>query len=87
MTDIVELLREKVVKFSYYKNDGTLRIAYGTLNSDVIDVYAPAFSGKRRDSDRQTQTVPYFDIVANAWRSFRPDRLVDIDEDYGDCDD
>ena len=85
--NFVDLLRENVLKFSYWKTDGSLRVAYGTLNGDVIANYAPPSKGKRKrtsNNERNNSTVTYFDIEASDWRSFREDRFNDIDLDYGD---
>ena len=62
-----EALRKGVVKFSYFKKDGTIRDARGTLCMTLIPdekhpkgaCLTPVFS-----------TINYFDLAKGEWRSF-----------------
>ena len=69
-----ELMRQEVVRFSYYKNDDTLRIAYGTLRTDLIP------EDKRpKDSNNANlcfSRFTYFDLERNEWRSFKINNLL-----------
>lgn len=69
MKEITELLKEGVVKFTYTKRDGTLRVAYGTLYSSAIKnlefksplkKYVPATTGN----------LAYYDLEKKNWRCF-----------------
>ena len=63
-----EWLRKGVVTFSYWKKDGTIREAKGTLN----DLFIPL--DKRPHMDLQHEpnysAVAYFDLDKQEWRSF-----------------
>jgi len=64
-------MTQKIVKFYYQKVDGSLREAYGTLNSSLI----PAIAGT--DDRKRNDTVQvYFDTEKSEWRSFKKANLV-----------
>ena len=53
------------VNFSYFKKDGGLRSAVGTLNENLIpDAFKPKDS-----SLNNGENLKYFDLEKNAWRS------------------
>lgn len=63
-----EWLKEGIVTFSYWKNDGSIREAKGTLNALLI----PA-DKKPKGSVLATphyEAVAYFDLDKQEWRSF-----------------
>lgn len=83
MKTIVEELKEKLksgekVGFTYTKRNGETRHAYGTKNLDVVkdidENAVPSGTGTPKDG-----VISYFDLDKNAWRSFREDSLVSID--------
>lgn len=55
------------VRFSFYKVDGSVRQAVGTLSIDYD------FKGK---SVEQYKTMPYYDCEALGWRSFKLENLI-----------
>ena len=61
-------LRTGVFRFSYFKEDGSIREAVGTLNLDYIP------EDKRPKGTRKGKvnyaTFPYYDLDRCAWRSF-----------------
>ena len=61
-------LRTGVFRFSYFKEDGSIREAVGTLNLDYIP------EDKRPKGTRKGKvnyaTFPYHDLDRCAWRSF-----------------
>ena len=59
----------RIVKFYFQKVDGTIREAYGTLNSRLV----PQTGGNRRKND--TIQV-YYDTERQEWRSFKKANLV-----------
>ena len=65
------------VSFSYFKKDGTLRNAIGTLNERLIPE-----SVRPKDSSTNTgDNLKYYDLEKNAWRSLCIDcSLVQIFE-------
>ena len=71
--DLKQELRKREVKFSYWKKDGSVREARGTLNSEIY--------GKDNEPSGSGQVVPenqvrYFDIGAQGWRSFLAENLI-----------
>jgi len=71
--DIVSVLNEKVTDFSYKKADGELRQAKGTrMLSEVPAEKLP----KSEDSKENAQTVRYYDMNSDGWRSFRVENFV-----------
>lgn len=69
-----------VVHFRYDKKNGEDRMAYGTRSRDIINRHGGDPKGEQREG--QPSTFNYFDIIRGAWRSFRPENLVSIDENY-----
>lgn len=63
-------MKQGIVSFAYEKADGTLRKAKGTLN--VLREIA------RKAGTPKTGSFPYFDIEAQAFRSFKIENLVVI---------
>lgn len=59
-----------VVKFAYEKLDGTLRVAYGTLQD--ID------SKVKGTHPSSIKTFNYYDVEAEAFRCFRVENLVTV---------
>lgn len=68
---LTKRMRAGVVLFAYEKADGSLRKASGTLH-DV----AATVKGTGRPDDGQT--VKYYDVEADGWRSFKVENLVTI---------
>ena len=61
-------LRHGVLRFRYIKTDATIRIAYGTVNLDLIPTAKRPKGTLTQDS---YTTIRSFDLVRNEWRSFR----------------
>jgi len=65
------------VRFSYFKKDGTLRNATGTLNEHLI----PGEMMPKDSSTNNGENLKYYDLEKNAWRSIQIDcSLVQIFE-------
>lgn len=73
MKDIATLLTERVVRFSFRKNDGTIRKAVGTLMKSMT----PQTKGGGRPTPEHLQL--YFDVEKKAWRSFNKNNLIEIE--------
>lgn len=76
---LVEQLKKKlrsgqIVKFAYLKNNGEVRIAYGTTHSDFIRDKVCGW-GESREC---YATTAYFDLEKAAWRSFRWENLIAV---------
>lgn len=66
---------ENPVKFSYKKKNGEIRTATGTLNVNVMgEENAP--SGKL-DSYNE-DTIRYYDLNSNGWRSFLVENFIEF---------
>lgn len=70
-------LKEGFVKFSYYKTDGTLRIAIGTKNMPFIEEIK-AMPSKDDKRDANPNLCTYYDLTRSAWRCFRKELFDDI---------
>lgn len=57
-----------IVKFAYYKVDGSIRTAWGTLKESIL----PATSG-RKSSDK---VVTYYDTEKREYRCFKPINII-----------
>ncbi len=75
-------LVEGIVHFSFRKNDGSVRSAYGTLDGDIICAHVGEKSGGSRYDYRNQGLVCYFDLVKNDWRCFSAARILTVDADY-----
>jgi len=76
-------LRTGIWRFSYFKKDGTLREAYGTLSAD----YIPTDRLPKNDSAEKgltADTFVYYDIQAQGWRSFCLDNFIGFVEEMND---
>jgi len=62
---------ERICKFVFQKVAGTIRIAYGTLKSDIV----PA-AGDGRKPNPTIQV--YYDTEKAAWRCFKRAQLLEI---------
>lgn len=75
-----ELMRVSVVSFSYRKVDGSVREAVGTLMPDAIESFiGPSTGGKSREPN--PDVVCYFDIGAQAFRSFKKANFLEVLDD------
>lgn len=73
-------MQDDVVHFRYDKRNGEDRKAYGTRSKDIINRHGGDPKGEQREGP--PSTFNYFDLIRSAWRSFRPENLVSIDENY-----
>ena len=70
-------LRGHIVHFTYYRKDGSIREAIGTRNLAIAERRVghkiPKPTGPRN-------VLAYYDIVADAWRSFIAENVCSIDQ-------
>ena len=71
--ELKQELHKREVKFSYWKKDGSVREARGTLNSEVY--------GKDNEPTGSGHSVPenqvrYYDLDTQGWRSFLSENLI-----------
>ena len=71
-------LRTGVYRFSYFKEDGSIREARGTLDLSRIPAeHQPKpLSGAPDVRPESYETFRYYDIDAEGWRSFRLDNFI-----------
>ena len=73
-------MQEDVVHFRYDKKSGEDRPAYGTRCQEIIRRHGGDPKGEGREGP--PTTFNYFDLIRQQWRSFRPENLISIDENY-----
>lgn len=66
-------LRAGAARFTFQKQDGEMREAYGTLNPDLF-----RYEHKGGDRAECPTAIKYFDLDKNAWRSFRAERIMQV---------
>ena len=71
-------LRTGVYRFSYFKEDGSIREARGTLDFSRIPAeHQPKpLSGAPDVRPENYETFRYYDLDAEGWRSFRLDNFI-----------
>ena len=74
MENIGKILTQRVVRFSFRKNDGSIREAVGTLMKSMI----PPTNGNGRPTAEHLQL--YYDIEKQSWRSFKKENLISIND-------
>ena len=73
------ILRNGYARFSFYKKDGTIRYAKGTLCGSLIpDEDVPDQSEKVADKKENCGIIVYYDINKKAWRSFRVNEFIGV---------
>ena len=78
---LIQRMKKGEVRFAYEKKgDGTLRYAVGTLKNIPDGVIR---NGQYRDRDwhRHYKTVPYYDVEAGEFRSFKPHLFIKAYDD------
>ncbi len=67
---LLKTMRQKAVRFTYMKTDGSVRNAVGTINN------SDTFGGKKSTSYK---TLAYFDIEKRGFRCFRVENLLSVE--------
>ena len=71
IAECVAAMRDRIVEFYFIKKDGSVRQAFGTLQSDVILPLIGSGSNREPHPD----LVTYYDTVAQNFRSFRKENF------------
>lgn len=82
MNTLKNQMAKGIVKFQFIKADGTLRTAYGTRNPRLIETLCPNNDERETSRTQNPNVMAYFDLVKNAWRSFRIDRFDSVLKAY-----
>jgi len=72
--NLKEKMSNGVAHFQFLKKDGSIREAWGTLNSSLTKKYING----RGESRELYATSAYFDIEKAEWRSFRWESIVQV---------
>ena len=71
-----------IYRFSYFKKDGGIREAVGTLDPSLIpSEHAPKTSDEANQWMPCYETFCYYDLIAGGWRSFRLDLFIGFVEE------
>lgn len=66
-------LRAGATRFTFQKQDGEVREAFGTLNPALFQ-----YEHKGSERAESLTAIRYFDLDKNAWRSFRAERILKV---------
>jgi hypothetical protein len=67
--DLRQLLSENVLYLTFVKKDNSERKVVATTNLKLL----PKDKKPKTDSDKGDNVIPYFDLMANGWRSMKSD--------------
>lgn len=70
---LVDKMQYNIVTFTFKKADGTIRVAKGTLRSDML----PEIKGTGRPLSFGLQL--YYDVDKQSFRSFKKENLISIE--------
>ena len=74
LNELKSRMRREVVKFSYLKKSGEVRIAYGTMMPALVGDH---INGRGTDGDYR-KVCTYFDVERGQFRCFQLQALVQI---------
>jgi hypothetical protein len=78
------MLHSDIVKFKFEKKDGTIRVAYGTLKSEliarIIGPYVKKDGVERKP--RPDYLITYFDLEKETFRSFNKERFIGVVDEH-----
>ena len=77
LEELKERLKHEVVAFKYFKKDGSIRIAIGTLDSSKSTDLAN-YENSSANYTKNPNVTTYWDVNKNAWRTFKNNLLVEI---------
>ena len=78
---VLDALGKGIANFSYYEQDGSFRVARGTLKRGIdidFDSYIPTGKKKRRSNSNTDGTYVYWDLDEGGFRSFCSANLVKL---------
>lgn len=77
--ELEKMLDNGRVVFTFRKRDGSVRRMHGTRNRDIIPVdHRPADISHLNLPEVKRSAVTVFDLDEGAWRSYRPDTVIEI---------
>jgi hypothetical protein len=77
------MLASGVYRFSYFKKEGHIREARGTLCPDLIpeEHHPKSLSAARSVNSENSSSFSYYDLIAGGWRSFCLDLFIGFVEE------
>lgn len=66
-------LHAGAVRFTFQKQDGQVRTAFGTLNQDLFN-----YTSKGAERNHSATVIKYYDLEKSAFRSFRAERILQV---------
>lgn len=83
ISTFIEMLRADIVSFKFEKKDGSIRVAYGTRNRDIIArVLGPSTSSSGTKRPAREGFVTYFDIEKMSFRCFAEERFLGVIDEH-----
>lgn len=74
--DLVKKLRSDICEIVFEKRDGSHRTMICTLKNDLLPYVSV---NDMRESVQHNDYIPVFDLEENAWRAFKPSKLISIE--------
>jgi hypothetical protein len=74
--ELVKKLSNNICEIVFEKRDGTHRHMICTLKDDLLPYVSV---NDMRESVRQNDYIPVFDLEEQAWRAFKPSKLISIE--------
>ena len=78
----LEATANGLARFTYYKKDGTIRHAIGTRSPMLIPADKAPKTPVEEDAVKDLIAMPYYDLDANAWRSFNVLLYISLDQSW-----
>jgi len=80
--NIRQRLNLSVVKFSFKKKNGDLRLATGTTNISLLnELFDLKLEEKEQSEQQRNGTTPYYDIDSKGWRCFKDENFIEVIND------
>ena len=79
---IRDRLRAGIGKFTFQKQNGDTRVAYGTRRGSIIERSTGGDIGREGRSHSDGRHFAYFDIQRNDWRCFCVEDIMSVDTDF-----
>lgn len=77
ITDFKKAIKSGIVRFSFYKKDGSKREAVGTTCESIITERGGSMPNGKGISPSSVCT--YWDIERSGWRSFKTENLISFE--------
>lgn len=74
--ELIDRLKTEICEIVFEKRDGSHRTMICTLKADIL----PYVSAEdMRESVRANDFIPVWDLEENAWRAFKPSKLISLE--------